>query len=527
MSSSSDPAGRAARAARPLACLILLAAVAAGLGGCAGEGAPPPADRLLAAGNARNLYVAATRPVAGRPGFRYWHRDATGAWYRPGDAVGSPHAGAAYRERWLVLLETGRYGLFGPTGEAPAEVRPAPAPSWAPPFAVAAEGLRVDAFGWDAAGDPLHARFDGSAWRVDRVGAVLQKDEVLAPAAAYYAGRVYLVWREPYEPLPGGGPTFRLRFRYREDGGEAWQGGPSRLVVGDGPYLAATDDRMACLYRQPGGEAAPGPWALAVYETADEDFHEVGPLKGDLPAGPLALARWRDGFVLAGRADGRPAVAALDIETAEAGVFEPVPAAAADAEAEPLWLSVLTMAAFMGFALLLVWHGRAARERAGRMVQAPVAEGLEQAPLVRRAAALVIDMVLVSLAMVPALMVTAPDVVARLADWRGERSWETVVVHLVGTGILIVYTTVAEGLVGRTVGKALLRMEVRTVTGRPIGWGRAVGRNVMRFVDEFPGFYLIGMLSILIGPLRQGVGDRLAHTVVVMRPRGGTEPRET
>jgi uncharacterized RDD family membrane protein YckC len=42
-------------------------------------------------------------------------------------------------------------------------------------------------------------------------------------------------------------------------------------------------------------------------------------------------------------------------------------------------------------------------------------------------------------------------------------------------------------------------------------------RNVARLVDEMPFFYLLGLVSILIGPRGQRVGDRFARTLVVRR----------
>jgi uncharacterized RDD family membrane protein YckC len=43
-------------------------------------------------------------------------------------------------------------------------------------------------------------------------------------------------------------------------------------------------------------------------------------------------------------------------------------------------------------------------------------------------------------------------------------------------------------------------------------------RNASRIVDEFPGpLYLVGLVSIFIGPLPQRLGDRVAGTLVVRR----------
>jgi uncharacterized RDD family membrane protein YckC len=96
---------------------------------------------------------------------------------------------------------------------------------------------------------------------------------------------------------------------------------------------------------------------------------------------------------------------------------------------------------------------------------------------------------------------------------------DATIVHLIGVGAIVVYASIAEGLFGRTLGKHLMGIEVRSAQGgAPVAWWQAVVRNALRVVDEFPAAYLVGLISILIGPKPQRIGDRLARTMVVLRP---------
>ena len=79
----------------------------------------------------------------------------------------------------------------------------------------------------------------------------------------------------------------------------------------------------------------------------------------------------------------------------------------------------------------------------------------------------------------------------------------------------IAYFALLEGLFGDTVGKAVVGIRVTGLNGRPAGWRAVVIRNVLRLVDSFPGFYLVGALVARFSPRRQRIGDRLAGTLVV------------
>jgi hypothetical protein len=87
------------------------------------------------------------------------------------------------------------------------------------------------------------------------------------------------------------------------------------------------------------------------------------------------------------------------------------------------------------------------------------------------------------------------------------------------------YYIVPESLYGASLGKLILGVCVVRVDGRPLTMGSIVTRNVLRFVDVLPGFYLLGGIAVLITAYSQRVGDRWAGTTVVIRDQA--EPHAT
>jgi uncharacterized RDD family membrane protein YckC len=387
------------------------------------------------------------------------------------------------------------------------------------PAAAAEDGLALDAFGWDPDAGPLYARLQDRAWKVQRLDLALERPRVLDPAAARFAGRPYLVWREEVPTLRAGAPTARLRFIYAQEG--RWVAAPpSRIYVASAPGLAATAERMVCLYRRPaaGGEA--GPWAIATYETADEDFHEVGDLVSDapIPPGPLVLVRQGSRFCLVALVGGAPQVAELDVAAGAVGPFAPVPAARRRGEGQGVGAYDLALLAVVAaaFVAAMALHGRSARRRAG---PAETRVGPLPAPLWRRGAAVVLDHLILAAVLVPVVLAFFPEIPERF--WEGQRQpWQEVLpLEGIQVVLMVSYFTVAEAAWGRTVGKAALGIEVRHESGRPPTWRQAALRNLLRVVDDLPMLYLVGLLSILMGPRPQRLGDRAARTLVVMAER--------
>ncbi|HUS44704.1 MAG TPA: RDD family protein [Phycisphaerae bacterium] len=480
--------------------------------GCAPSEAPGPAAAapLIATGNFDNLYAVLVD--GSRSQFRYRQRDAEGSWRdEVGVGRGLPAAAVAWREDLVIFFPSGRYGLFR-LGERPA-VRAAPVAAWEP-IAACEDGAAMDVFGWNKAGDLIHARFEEGEWAWDRVPVTLERDSVRDPCAVRFKGRVFLAWRAE-ETLIGASPRFRLRFLYRKEG--RWFPLRSRLSVASAPGVAATAEKMVCLYRKPSAEDTPGPWAVAVYATADEDWHEAGELVGQVPEGPVALARQGEHFYLMVAHERNPEFAPLDVKTQQVGEFEPV--AGTEAGRGPtgrVWNLWLTVALFAGVLLFLGWRARARQRRAPAQNQQGAA-GPAAAPLGRRAAAVFVDYIVLSFILVPVIFYVAPDLPERFVRGETVPFAKRLVLELIRLGLTVAYFSLAEGVTGRTLGKALLGLEVRSESGASLTRGQALLRNLGRIVDEMPGLYVFGMISILLGPRAQRIGDRMARTLVVRR----------
>ena len=72
---------------------------------------------------------------------------------------------------------------------------------------------------------------------------------------------------------------------------------------------------------------------------------------------------------------------------------------------------------------------------------------------------------------------------------------------------------------GQTVGKRLFGLRVIAEDGAPAGFSAVLVRNLARVVDFLPGFYGLGLLSIVVSSKSQRLGDLAAGTYVVRAPR--------
>ena len=72
---------------------------------------------------------------------------------------------------------------------------------------------------------------------------------------------------------------------------------------------------------------------------------------------------------------------------------------------------------------------------------------------------------------------------------------------------------------GQTIGKRLLRLRVMDVNGLRLQFSQVVVRNLLRFIDMQPAFYVVGGLACLISRRGQRLGDLAANTTVVWNPR--------
>jgi len=93
-----------------------------------------------------------------------------------------------------------------------------------------------------------------------------------------------------------------------------------------------------------------------------------------------------------------------------------------------------------------------------------------------------------------------------------------------GLLVLVVYSYF-EGRFGKTPGKWLLRIRVLGTDLRPCGFGRALLRNLLTFVDGFFNF-LVGALLVALTENWQRLGDLAARTIVVTDDSAGLPARE-
>lgn len=97
-------------------------------------------------------------------------------------------------------------------------------------------------------------------------------------------------------------------------------------------------------------------------------------------------------------------------------------------------------------------------------------------------------------------------------------------VGLATTAVLIGYSITLEWYWrGQTVGKKLLGLRVIDVQGLRLQPQQIVLRNLLRAIDQFPVFYLVGGVTVLLNRRFQRIGDWAANTVVT-RVAKASEP---
>jgi uncharacterized RDD family membrane protein YckC len=72
---------------------------------------------------------------------------------------------------------------------------------------------------------------------------------------------------------------------------------------------------------------------------------------------------------------------------------------------------------------------------------------------------------------------------------------------------------------GQTLGKRLFKLRVADAEGLRLGFYQVVMRNLVRFVDQLPAFYLVGGAACLVNRHAQRLGDLAAGTVVIHLPK--------
>ena len=88
----------------------------------------------------------------------------------------------------------------------------------------------------------------------------------------------------------------------------------------------------------------------------------------------------------------------------------------------------------------------------------------------------------------------------------------TIAIFLLNWG----YFTLFEALWGgRTPGKRVARIRVIQKSGRAIGVFESMARNFIRYVDQIPFFYAVGVIAVFATRQHQRLGDLAAGTLVV------------
>jgi uncharacterized RDD family membrane protein YckC len=101
-----------------------------------------------------------------------------------------------------------------------------------------------------------------------------------------------------------------------------------------------------------------------------------------------------------------------------------------------------------------------------------------------------------------------------IAAWNGSMP---VLPSLLYGVIVVLYYMFLEDYLGQTVGKMLLGIDVvREDNGAAPGLGGATTRPLLRLIDGLFS-YLVAFIAVLVSRKNQGLGDMVAHTLVVRK----------
>ncbi|HET9401657.1 MAG TPA: RDD family protein [Candidatus Acidoferrales bacterium] len=95
-------------------------------------------------------------------------------------------------------------------------------------------------------------------------------------------------------------------------------------------------------------------------------------------------------------------------------------------------------------------------------------------------------------------------------------TWATALAIFAAFTIYYGYFAIFEALWnGQTPGKRWIKLRVIDESGRPVSVQQAILRNLIRFIDQLPSMYAVGLISALISKQNRRLGDFVASTVVV------------
>lgn len=281
--------------------------------------------------------------------------------------------------------------------------------------------------------------------------------------------------------------------------GGGWEGGDPLVMA----VIRRSDGHAVQPYRFAGGSWRPGaelqedgggalrlqhPFAVAVFAG------RLAVAVAD-PGGEARLALWDP--------ESRTPVEPWTAVTALARPPQPVVSPSAS-----LLLQYAVLAGILS--AIFIWR------RDSVLIEVPLTPHLALAPLGRRAAALLIDVVLVfpfwGAALYVMVLRQGLDVAEFAQASPAAQSATRFLFLPVMGGIVGAYTAVMELVTRTTVGKRLLGLFVVGHSGKPCGPGAILVRNALRCVEfYFPPLVLLVALT----PARQRLGDILARTVVL------------
>ena len=113
------------------------------------------------------------------------------------------------------------------------------------------------------------------------------------------------------------------------------------------------------------------------------------------------------------------------------------------------------------------------------------------------------------------ILTSAPRLAGMIVDRAGEK-WLIAAIFLVVFLLRWGYYTVFEAFWnGQTPSKKLCKLRVIRDSGRQITFFESLTRNLIRAIDSLPGFYAIGIITMLCNRRSKRLGDFAAGTLVV------------
>jgi uncharacterized RDD family membrane protein YckC len=102
------------------------------------------------------------------------------------------------------------------------------------------------------------------------------------------------------------------------------------------------------------------------------------------------------------------------------------------------------------------------------------------------------------------------------AEWTTAEKWFTAILILINFIVFWGYYGLFEAYWrGQTPGKRVMKIRVIKDSGRQITLFESLARNLLRVVDYVPGFYLVGLITMLSNKRNKRLGDMAAGTIVV------------